>query len=269
MEALLAVLLASLIASCGVTGPAERAAEQQIRQRLGKVERVNVDIARGHRSPFSRTVQEIKVEVKGFNLKGGASEAPHISGGARLNGKIAKIVIQAEDFEVEGLHVERLDATIRSIRYDLLKAAVKRRMRLTGMGESTVAVRFAGPDLERFVAPRVTALEDFHLRLLHGRLEVKGKAKAVVAVPVTILAGLEAKNHDEIHLSDPQIRVTGVPLPGFLVKRIMGEVNPIADLSGGEDPAFTLEIDRLRIAPSGLLAEARIRPAPKAPKPPQ
>ena len=264
MAALLAALVASIIASLGMTGPVERAAERTLRDRLGKVEQVKVDIYRGHRSPFSRTVQEIKVEVKGFALRGEASAAPPISGGARVNGKISKIAIRAEDFEIEGLRVARVDATLREIRYDLLKAVLKRRLRLTGMGEGTVAVRLAGPALERYLAPRVTALDGFRLRLLHGRIEVTGRTKTVVPIPVTILAGLQVKNRDEIHLSDPRIHVTGVPLPGFLVRRIMNQVNPVADLSQGRGESFVFEIDRLRIAPSGLSANGRVKPAPAA-----
>ena len=264
MTAILAVLLASVITSLGVTGPAERAAERAIRQRLGKVERVKVKISRGHRSPFSRTVPQIKIEVKGFTLSGESSKPLRIAGGARLNGKIDRLVIRAEDFEVEGLRVQRLDATVRSIRYDLLKAAVKRRLRLTGMGESTLSVRIAGPDLERYLKPRVIALQDFQLRLLHGRLEIKGRARALVPIPITVLAGLEVKGGDEIHLVDPRIRVTAVPLPGFLVRRIMKQVNPVADLSRGADETSRRQIDRLRIAPSYLSARGRLQPAQNA-----
>jgi hypothetical protein len=261
MAAILAVLVASIITSLGMTGPAEHAAEGAIRQRLGKVERVNVHIDRGHRSPFSRTVPEIRVEVKGFSLRGEAGSPMRVTGSSRMNGEVSKIVVAAEDFEVEGLQVARMDATIRSVRYDLYRAMLARRLRLTGLGESTVAVRLTGPALQRYVAPRVTVLRDFRLRLLHGRIEVSGRTRSVIPVPVTIVAGLEVKNRAEIHLSDPHIRVTAVPLPGFLVRRIMSQVNPVCDLSRGRDQALAIEIDQLRVAPSGLLARGRVRPA--------
>ena len=104
MAAILAVLVASIITSLGMTGPAEHAAEGAIRQRLGKVERVNVHIDRGHRSPFSRTVPEIRVEVKGFSLRGEAGSPMRVTGSSRMNGEVSKIVVAAEDFEVVTLH---------------------------------------------------------------------------------------------------------------------------------------------------------------------
>jgi hypothetical protein len=82
-----------------------------------------------------------------------------------------------------------------------------------------------------------------------------------VPVPVTILAALEVKHGDQIHLARSSIRVIGVPLPGFVVDRIMRQVNPIADLSRGGKSPFALKISRLRVAPSTLSAIGRVRPA--------
>jgi hypothetical protein len=262
MEAVLIALLMSVITSLGVTGPAERVAEKAVRARLGKVQEVKVRIDRGHRSPFSRTVPEIEITVKGFKMAGEPAETLHISGGEKLGGKIGRVTIRAEDFEVEGLKVERMDATIRSIRYDLLRALWRRRLRLTGVGESTIAVRLRGRDLQPYLAKRVTALDAFQLRLLHGRVEVTGKAKTLIPLPVRLVAGLEVKNRDEIHLASPTIHVSALPLPGFLVKRIMSQVNPVVDLLREKDPVFAMEIERLLVGPSGISATGRIRPAP-------
>ena len=267
MNALVALLLLALFGGLAGSGTAEKSVENNLRESFHP-RTVKVEISRGHRSPFSRTLERIQIDMAGFRSEGDSGGLQLEQGHSPLVGKINHLVIKAADFEVGGLPVEKMELTLDDIRYDLWKAALKRRLRLFSFSDqgSEIALTLTPGSLQRFLGPRVTELEDFRLRLEGGQVVVSGKAKAAfVRVPIRISGRLEAGGGC-IYLRDPKLAVTSVPLPGFITDRVVAQVNPLVDLNKEIKGCFDLRVRYVLVGSRSLTLRAAL--SPRYPPPP-
>jgi hypothetical protein len=135
-------------------------------------------------------------------------------------------------------------------------------VRVVRIGPTTVSAVFGEPALQRFLAPRVTALRDFRLSLEPGRVLVTGKTDTRVPVEVEIGGRLAARQGDQIHLLDPEFAVVGVGLPGFVCDQIAKQLNPVVDLGQQIKVPLQLTITRINVTPVTLSIRARVKLIP-------
>jgi hypothetical protein len=260
-------VLAVVLGAVGGTGIAERAAERTLRRRFAPIKRVRVDVSRGHRSPFSRTIDQVRVEMEGFAVSH-AQEPLKMGGGARMSGKVSRLMVDARDFEVRqdsgGLRVRQLEFALTGIRYNFGKALLRRRLVLLGLGPGSGRVVLDEKALNDFLAPRVKQLEDFRLDLLDRRIRVRG-ARALLGVrfPVELEGSLRA-HKGEVHLVLPRIRMGFLPVPGFVTRRVLSQVNPLVDLNQGSGGPFRFDITSLRVKKDILEVEVKAEPVSAA-----
>jgi len=229
MSALIALILATILGGLAGPGAVERSIKQQLRQQLKGAQLVRVEVHRGRRLPPSRTISSIEVELAGFRLsQPPASDLRFEPDPHAAAGKIGRIRLRARDFEVADLPIQQLEVDITRLRYDLWKALLKRELRLIGFDSCTGSVRFTEAGLNHFLRPRVTALDDFRLRFLAGRIQVTGRARTALrlSVPVRLRAKLEPSPQGTINLVEPALQITFLPVPGFITRRILAQVNP-------------------------------------------
>jgi len=261
MQVLIAALLGAILSALGLSSKVEHGVEQQLRARLGEVQEVKVDIHRGHRSPFSRQVDTVEIILVGFDTRSLAEgEGLRIGGGGDLGGKVGSVVIHARDFRVNDLGVARLDVTIRDIRYDLWKAIWRRKLEVLRVGRSDAEAWLTADALTRMVAPRIKQIENLRLTLGSGDITVTGNARLGVRIPVRLTCGLAAVGGGKIYLVDPKAHVSVVPVPSFVISRLMDDINPIVDLNEGRQGPFGLEVDRMQISPRYLRVHANLSP---------
>lgn len=266
MNALVALLLLSLFGGLAGSGTVEKSVEKNLQESF-HARTVKAEISRGHRSPFSRTIERIQIDMAGFRSEGDSGGLQLEQGHSMLVGKINHLAINATDFEVAGLAVEKMELTLAGIRYDLWKAALKRRLRLFGFSDkdSQIALTLTPSSLQRFLRPRVTELEDFRLRLEGGQVVVSGQAKvAFVRVPLRITGRLEPAGGC-IYLRDPKLAVTSVPIPGFITDRVVAQVNPLVDLNKEIKGCFDLRVRYVLVGSRSLTVRAALSPRFPAP----
>ncbi|UCH35450.1 MAG: DUF2993 domain-containing protein [Armatimonadota bacterium] len=258
MESLIAAILAALLSALGVTGKVERGVENSLRQQLGEVKQVKVDIHRGHRSPLSRQVDLVDITLSGFEARSGTGPGLEIGGGGDLVGKVGKVAIHARDFRVSDLPVDRLDITIRDVRYDLWKAIWRRKLEVIRVGESDAEISLNARALTRMLAPRVKQVENLKLTFEEGRINVSGDARFGLRIPVGLKCSLASVGGGKIYVVDPKASVSIVPVPSFVVSRLLDEINPLVDLNEGKQGPFRLEIDEIRITRRALRIHAKL-----------
>ena len=259
MNALIALLLTALLGGLAGSGTAEKAVAGKLRESF-QARSVQVEISRGHRSPFSKTLDRIEVDMAGFRSQGSGEELVFEPGKPLMAGRVGRLQVRASDFEAGGLPVREMRLTMVNLRYDLWKAMLKRRLKLLGFDRqgSTLSVTLTGPGLERFLRPRVTELTDLRLVLEEGRLTVTGKVKvALLPVPIRLSGRLEPMA-GAIFLRDPALAVSVVPVPGFVTERIMTQINPLVDLNQGLQSPLRLFLRQISVHPSGLTLQADI-----------
>jgi len=267
MEALIAALLAAILGGLGISGKVERGIEGQLRQQMPDVKELKVEVHRGHRSPLSRQVDLIDITLADFtaqSVPGGLQ----IGGGGDLVGKVGKVAIHARDFRVAGgappndLPVARLEITIKDIRYNLWKAVWRRKLRIMRVGDSQAEAWLKAPALAKMLAPRVKQVENLRLRFDEGRIEILGDARVAVHIPVRLSCSLAAVG-GKIYVVDPQAHVSVVPVPSFVVTRLLDEINPLVDANEKSQGPFLLDIDQIEITPQALRLHAALKPKMK------
>jgi hypothetical protein len=259
MEALIAALLGAILGGLGITGKVEHHIAGQLRQTLGSVRQVKVAIHRGHRSPFSRQVDIVDIRLAGFETRSLPSGGLQIGGGGDLVGKVGSVAIHCCDFRVNDLPVDRLDITVKDIRYDLWKALWRRRLEIIRVGDSYAEASLKARGLTRMLAPRLKWLENLRLTFTDGRINISGDARFGLAIPVRLSCALAAVG-GQIHAVDPKVRVSVVPLPSFIVTRLLDDINPLVDLNEKGEGPFTLGIDEIRITPQALWIHSLLHP---------
>jgi hypothetical protein len=259
LEALIAALLAAILGGVGMTGKVERGVEGQLRQQFPDAKQIKVVVHRGHRSPFSRQIDIVDITVAGFDARSmpGGLE---IGGGGDLVGKVGSVSIHASDFRVNDLPVDRLDVTIRDIRYNLWKAIWRHKLRIMRVGNSEAEISLKAPALTKMLAPRVKRVENLRLTFDEGRLNISGDARVGVHIPVRLTCGLASVGGGQIYVVDPKAHVSVVPVPSFIVSRLLDEINPLVDLNQQQQGPFMLEIDQIRISTRALTIHAGLKP---------
>jgi hypothetical protein len=260
MEALIALLLSAILGTLGVSGKVERGIEAQMRETLGPVKQVKVEVRRGHRSPLSRQVDQVEITLVGFDVGSLPEDGGlRIGGGGDLVGRVGSVAIHARDFRIKELPVERLDLTIKDIRYDLWKAIWRRKLEIIRVGKSSAEARLTADGLTKMVAPRVTQVEDLRLTFGYGEITVSGYVRRGVRIPVRLTCSLEPAG-GKVFLVDPKAHVSIVPVPAFIVDRLMSDINPVVDLNQGRQGPFAFAIRQLLITPRDLRLRADLRP---------
>ena len=260
MEALIAMLLAAILGGMGITGKMERGIEGQLRQSLGEVREVKVEVHRGHRSPFSRQVDIVDITLVGFEAHSLPGAGLQIGGGGDLVGKVGSVAIHARDFRINDLPVERLEVTIKDIRYNLWKALWRHRLQVMRVGDSYAEASLKPRALARMLAPRIKQVQNLRLTFSEGRIYIAGDARFGLHIPVRLSCSLAAVGGGKIYVVDPKAHVSIVPVPSFIVSRLLDEINPLVDLNEKEEGPFRLEIDQIRVAPEALLIHAVLHP---------
>ena len=268
MNVLIYLILTALLGG-GVSGGIERGMKARLNDSL-RPRKVRVQVHRGSWLPLSRTVNAIEVELEDFRLREGPGEGVVFNPGRDvLAGKVNKIDVVARRFEVQELAVRELQVSVRKLRYNLRKAVWRRQLEVTGIRSCRGQITLEEVALNRFIAPRVKELKDFRLRFVPGRVEISGKVNTPMrlGVPITLSARVEPRL-GQLYLLDPKLKVTVVPVPGFVTRRIIDQINPVVDLN--QDPNFPciVQITDVNIGPAALQAKATIvfRATPPASK---
>jgi hypothetical protein len=257
----------------GVEGKVEQQMAAHLQSSLGPIQKLQVSVDRGHRSPFSRTLNEIELEMEGFKVTPAPGEAGvRWSLGKKVAaGQINKIQVAARRFEVAGLPVQELKINLEGLRYNFNKLLVRRQLEIVDIKRGEGEILLQEKDLNGFLAPRVKdQMENFSLDLRKGEVAVTGRAKMPVglAMPFTLVAELQPRG-GQVYLVKPYLKASIVPLPSFISQRVVKKLNPILDLNQQGELPCVFNIRQIQVGAKELSARADLLfPPDKAGKTP-
>jgi hypothetical protein len=269
MNILIYIILAALVGG-GVEGKIENGISGRLQSSFGKKAQVKVEVDRGHRSPLSRSINSINIELADFKVQGAPSQGMAFRLDKKtMGGRIDRISIKARRFEIEGLAIKEMQVTIEQLKYNFWKAVAKHQLEVLRVDKCGGEIVFEEKALNKFIAPRVKELEEFHLKLSHGEVIITGKAKTRlhISVPVELTCKL-VPHMGMIFLTEPRLKATVVPLPSFVAQRVVDQVNPVINLNRDSQLPCQLKITQLKVEPALLTARADLLfRAPAKPKP--
>lgn len=262
MEGFVAAILILILAmGTSSSGQIERAMEKHLRSRFPTAEKVNVRVTRGHRSPFSRTVDRVEINLVGFQAKQMPLEGLQVVRAKPLVcGKINNLVIVGERFQMSGLPIERMELSISRIRYDLWRALVGRKLRVVRVGEINACFVLTDRALQQYIAPKALSLDGLQVTFLEGKVRLVGRVRSWLRLPIEITAGLELRGEGRMVLVDPQLRFCSVPAPRLVADRVVKEINALLDITKEMKIPFDVKLTRTKVSPHQLFIWGEIEP---------
>lgn len=170
-------------------------------------------------------------------------------------GLVRDLRLELVDFELAGLRVERLSASIPNCRFDYALALSKRQIRLSksGVGVGTVVLR--DKDLEAFILRKFKEIKRVTVRIEDGRAVVEGYGEfLVISTNFSVTAKLTSPDGRTLELTDPTILFDGRPADKAASRVILDTLNPVVDLPKDLGLYDAVQVKGVRLKPGFLEA---------------
>jgi hypothetical protein len=156
------------------------------------------------------------------------------SSSAAKPGSIGRIALQLRDFDYSGVRVDVGNIEFNSLTYLVDEAGTGSRseesMKVTGAGPSKAHLVVSAASLQKLMQGRIKDVQDLRLSLQNDRVKITGTRPAPligVPMPFSLDGRLEARQGDQLWLSDAQLSLGGAPVPAAMTKSILNSMNPI------------------------------------------
>jgi len=159
-------------------------------------------------------------------------------------GQIRHLRLHFGHLTLNGLPVERFEADIPDVTYDIGRALYRDKLVIRGAGEGPASVRIDAAGLRAFIDRKYSRiLSEVEVAFQDNRVAITGKL-LVFGAPTPFLATgeLEPRTGRYIDLVKPTIEMNGRPLSETAASNLLKQINPVLDISTdlGLEGYFTL-----------------------------
>ena len=234
----------------------ERDAAAELRNGLGgphPLVRVHAGIGL---ESFAGRVPSITIYASKFQTDG----LPfHTEPNRSKRGIIERLRIQLQDFELGGLHVESLDASIPHCRFDLGLAVAHHRFRLSRSGTGTVTVILRDGDLEPFILKKFPEVRAVHVLIQGDRASVDGFAMiGPLAAQFRADASLGVRNGTQLVLRDARVSLAGRPADPKLANALTSLFDPLIDLNKDMHLENSVNVQTIELSDHQLIGKGEV-----------
>jgi len=261
-------ITAGLFLFGGVTKASfERSAARDIQSRLA----VRTDgakiLVRVTTRPNFRTVAGYMPSATILARQFAADGLPLYSEPARSRrGKLDRLSLQIEDFDLRGLRVAKLSALIPDCRFDLDLAINLRKIRLSQTGEGIGEVQIAAESLEKFVLQKYPLLKTCLMRLENDRVTVTGDGRVGNSPLRFVIEGsIESADGRSLRITRATASINGVPSAEPAAAALANSINPILHLDRDLGMYGSVDITKIALRGGRLVAMVNTR-IPAEPK---
>lgn len=170
-------------------------------------------------------------------------------------GKAKKVEISLEDFQISGLRIESLNATIPDCRFDFPLAKRKGQIRLSRSGTGVGSVVILAPDLEKFILAKFHEIKRVSVHLDNGRVRVEGYGEfLVVKANFSVDAQLTPIDGGKLSLADAHISLDNQPASDVAAEALLQTLNPVVDLDKDLHLYGAIKVDKVDLEDERLVA---------------
>lgn len=235
-------LFAMSVLQGGLEEKIQRDASDQMREsfpRIGKVR--TVTHGRGLLGAYVNDLWSVDIYGEGLQ----SEKLPFVLHPRKgWKGSIRHLRLHFQDFTLRGLGVDRFEADIPFVKYDLGHAFYRGRLviRAAEAGKGTVEI---GPEnLRRFILKKyASTLSDVEVWIQNKKLYLTGKVAIFGSrLPFVATGRLQPREERYVDLVDAQMRINRAPVPAARAASILQQINPVLDSVGdlGLQGFFTL-----------------------------
>jgi hypothetical protein len=155
-------------------------------------------------------------------------------------GSIGRAALQLRDFEHDGIQLELGEIEFNNVKYRTTEngkftggkagQSANQPMQVTGAGLSKVHLIINAASLQKLMQGRIEGVSNLRVSLQNDRVKITGTRPAPfigVPLPFALDAKLEARQGDQLWLSDARLTLGGAPVPEGVAKSVLGSINPI------------------------------------------
>ncbi len=148
-------------------------------------------------------------------------------------GHIRHLRLHFDNLTLKGLPVERFDADIPNVSYDLGHALYKDRLVVRGAGDGPASVRIGAYGLRLFILRKYSrTLSDVDVAFAGSTVVISGKLQIFGSQsPFTATGELAPREGRYIDLVRPVMQLNGQPLAPVFVANVLKQINPVLDIS--------------------------------------
>lgn len=250
-------LFGLVAAGSGEQARVERLASARLSQILGGAESVEVRARPNGLAALWGDLAAVEATARGFRLQ----EPPlFVDPEASHSGKIGRLRIRFEDFELRALPIEALEADIPGCHFDfgLAKRTGELAISKTGVGRGSVRVNEAG--LKLYLERRFPELREVSVRLekhhlwAEGRLRVFGMEK-----PFALVTQLAIRDGVRLVLDSPKLYFDWRRAEPSLADPLLRMIDPVLDLQKDLGLADSFYLDELEIRGGEVVARGAAR----------
>lgn len=195
-------------------------------------------------------VYRVKISASKFSTEG----LPLFTEPKRsTRGILRNLEIELSDFNLRGLHVQSLSATIPDCRFDLGLALKRRQVRLSRSGVGRGSVTIAEADLETFILRKFAEIKQVKVTIDRDKVIVEGYGEFVVfKTNFYVVAKLRPVEGVRLMLTDARILFDGKRPDPESERALLDTLNPVIDLDKDLKLYGAVQIERLELR-NGLL----------------
>ena len=148
-------------------------------------------------------------------------------------GHIRHMRLHFDHLTLKGLPVERFDADIPNVSYDLGHALYKDRLLVRGAGEGPASVQIGADGLRLFIQKKYSrTLTDVHVSFIENKVAISGKLLLFGAQSPFLATGdLVPRDGRYVDLMNPIVEMNGKPLAPAFVANVLKQINPVLDIA--------------------------------------
>jgi len=170
-------------------------------------------------------------------------------------GKVKVLKLFLEEFNLGGLQVERLEATIPDCRFDLPLAQRKKQVRLSQSGVGPGSVRVRDRDLSAYILRKFREIKKVDVVIKEGKVFVDGYGEFLIFnTNFHVEAVLTPVNGTQLELTDAKILFDGREADAGSRKVLLDTLNPVVDLAKDLKLLDAVHVDWVRLEPGALVA---------------
>jgi hypothetical protein len=221
--------------------------------------------------------KQVRVQMAQFDLAGGGTGVGlQAVPSAKKQGRLGRTEIQLRDFEWQDLKVDAVDLNVQELVYDWDALKNESQLKIVSCGPVTARLVIPATSLTAAIAPRIKDVQNARIALKDGQVHITGtRAMPLVGgVNFLLTAKLQARNGNEIWLTEPRVAAAGMPGLSLPADALLRDINPIYVFDREKAWPFRVQIqnittinDKLDLSGNLVFVPAVAAPAGATPAP--
>ena len=168
---------------------------------------------------------------------------------AGWKGSISSLRLHITHSTLKGLSIERLEAVIPDVRYDLGWAINRNRLKIRSAGTGSVDLWVSTDAITEFTRKKYSqSMRDVAVTVIGERMMVRGTALMMGAkAQIEVQGSLMPRDGRYVEISNPQVILNGKPVNSDVAVRLVSGVNPVLDIDKDFDIGNFMRVQSVKI----------------------